>query len=231
MPNDEPVNVIRQDHKNPDLLFVGTEKAVHVSIDGGKTWTRFQNDMPVLGIQDLVIHPRENDLVVGTHGRGFFITDISPLQELTSKVLEKEVYLFDIEPKIQWVMPSQNTVAAQNFEGENEPHGVVINYYLKKSIPAGVSILVYDGYNLINELKGQGKAGLNSVMWGMTKRGRKRTPEEIAGYDREVVTGAIEPFYDYYDTNEYFGDPDEEVGITGLSLRTRVQRGPGMRGR
>ena len=74
-------------------------------------------------------------------------------------------------------------------------------------------------------------AGLNSVMWGMTKRGRKRTAEEVARWDHQVATGEKEPFYDYYDTNEFFGNPDEEVGKTGLSLRTRVQGEPGMRGR
>lgn len=68
-------------------------------------------------------------------------------------------------------------------------------------------------------------------MWGMTRRGRKRTPKEIARWDKEVATGEREPFYDYYDTNEFFGSPDEEVGITGLSLRTRVAWEPGMRGR
>ena len=68
-------------------------------------------------------------------------------------------------------------------------------------------------------------------MWGMTKRGRKRSAEEVAEWDEEVATGEREPFYDYYDTNEFFGDPEDEVGITGLSLRTRVAWEPGMRGR
>jgi hypothetical protein len=128
-------------------------------------------------------------------------------------------------------MPSQKTVSAQNFEGENEPHGVMINYSLNKDIVEGVTISVYDGSVLINELRGPGNAGLNSVMWGMTKRDRKRTAEEIAKYDEEVATGEREPFYDYYDTNEFFAEPDEEVGKTGLSLSTRVPWEPGMRGR
>ena len=87
LPVDEPVNVIREDHKNPNLLFVGTEKAVHVSLNGGDRWIRMQNNMPTAGVHDIVIHPRENDLVVGTHGRGSYIADISPLQELKPEVL------------------------------------------------------------------------------------------------------------------------------------------------
>ncbi len=85
--------------------------------------------------------------------------------------------------------------------------------------------------NQINELLGTGNAGLNSVEWGMTKRGRKRTTDEIAEYDEQVATGEREPYYDYYDTVDFYGDPDEEVGKTGLSLRTRVAWEPGMRGR
>jgi photosystem II stability/assembly factor-like uncharacterized protein len=231
LPQDEPVNVIREDHKNPNLLFIGTEKAVYVSIDGGKHWAQMKNNMPAAGIKDLVIHPRENDLVVGTHGRGFYIADISPLQEMTLEVLAKEVFLFDIEPKVQWVMPSQRAVSAQNFAGENEPYGVVFNYYLKDVLSNGVTFQVYDGSVLINELQGSGNAGFNNVVWGMTKRGRKRTAEEIARYDRRVTEGETEPFYDYYDTVDYFGNPDEEVDKRGFSLRTRVARAPGTRGR
>ena len=228
---DESINVIREDRKNPNLLFIGTDRTVYVTLDGGGHWTEMKNNLPTIPVKDMVIHPRENDLVLGTFGRGFFITDISPLQELTSDVLQKDAHLFAIEPKVQWVMPSQKTVSAQNFEGENEPHGVMINYSLNKDIADGVTISVYDGSVLINELRGPGNAGLNSVMWGMTKRDRKRTAEEHAKYDEEVATGEREPFYDYYDTNEFFAEPDEEVGKTGLSLSTRVPWEPGMLGR
>ena len=127
-------------------------------------------------------------------------------------------------------MPRQTAVADQNFEGENEPHGVMLNYYLESDIPEGVTLSVYDGAILINEFAGPGNAGLNSVMWGMTRRGRQRTPEEVARWDEEMQFGEPEPFYDYYDTNEFFGPPDDEVGRTGLSLRTRVQGEPGMEG-
>ncbi len=231
LPVDEPVNVIREDHKNPNLLFVGTEKAVHVSINGGDSWIRMQNNMPTAGVQDLVIHPRENDLVVGTHGRGFYIADISTLQELTPEVLARNVYLFDIEPKIQWVMPSQKAVSAQNFEGENEPHGVVVNYYLKEPVRDGVTISIYQGSTLLNEFAGLSDAGLNNVEWGMTKRKRKRTDEEIAIYDRRLARGSGNEFFDYYDTVDFFGDADDEVDKFGRSLRTRVHRNPEIRDR
>ena len=230
LPN-EPINVIRQDHKNPNLLFVGTDRTVYVTIDGGTNWHRLKNDLPTIPIHDLAIHPRENDLIVGTHGRGFYILDISPLQEINNIVLQSNAHLFNPKPKVQWIMPSQKAVADQNFEGENESHGVLIYYYLKNNISSGVKISIYDGQKLINELNGSGNRGLNSLMWGMTKRGRKKTEEEIANWDKEVATEEREPFYDYYDTNEYFLSKDEEVGKTGLSLNTRVAWEPGMKGR
>ena len=228
---DESINVIREDHKNPNLLFVGTDRTVHVSLDGGRSWHELKNNLPTIPVHDLVIHPRENDLVVGTFGRGFYIADISPLQELTEEVMDNDVHFFEIENKVQWVMPRQTAVADQNFEGENEPHGAMLNYYLKNSLPEGVKLSIYDGAILINEFEGAGNPGINSVMWGMTRRGRKKTPEEVARWDEQMRYGEPEPFYDYYDTNEFFGAADEEVGRTGLSLRTRVQGRPGMRGR
>jgi len=187
-----------------------------------------KNNLPTVPVHDLVIHPRENDLVVGTHGRGFFITDISPLQELTADVLAKDVYLFKIEPKVQWIMPHQPAVSAQNFAGENEPHGVVINYYMKQPVEGEITIKIFEGTRVINELKGSNKAGLNRVEWGMTKR-KPRTKQEIARWEKmQEYLKKDEEFFDYYDTVDYYGDPDEEVDKWGRSLRTRVHHPPGL---
>ena len=224
----ESVNVIREDHKNPDLLFIGTDKAVYVSIDGGQNWSKMKNNMPTIPVHDLVIHPRENDLVVGTHGRGFFITDISPLQELTPDVLLKDEYMFAVEPKVQWIMPSQKATSAQNFAGENESHAVVINYCLKQPMKGDVKFVVYDKNRVIDEFSGSKASGLNRVEWGMTWR-RKRTQEEIARWERwQKFMEEDEEFFDYYDTVEWYGDPDEEVDKWGRSLQTRVHQPPGL---
>lgn len=226
LPN-ESIDVIREDRKNPKLLFVGTDRTVYVTIDGGESWSELKNELPTIPVLDLVIHPRENDLVVGTFGRGFFITDISPLQELRGDVLKKEVHLFHIEPKVQWVMSSQPATSAQNFAGENEPHGAVINYYLKRKTRDGVKIQIFAGSVLINEIIGPGESGLNSSQWYMTKR-RKRTPEEQKEFEsRRPFMDEEEDFYDYYDTVDFYLNPDDEVNVLGQSLHTRVGvRGP-----
>ncbi|MFC1729334.1 WD40/YVTN/BNR-like repeat-containing protein [candidate division KSB1 bacterium] len=178
LPN-EPVNVIKEDLKNPDLLFIGTEFAVHLSIDGGRTWTKMKNNMPTQPVQDLVIHPRENDLIAGTHGRGIFITDISPLQELTPQVLAEDVHLFDIESKVNWVSNTSYASSSSNYWGQSEPRGVVINYYLRNTVIGDVRLVIYQGARMINEIEGENSAGINRIIWNMDQRLRERTDEEI----------------------------------------------------
>ena len=184
---------------------------------------RMKNNLPTIPVRDLVVHPRENDLVVGTFGRGFWITDISPLQELSESVLASDAHLFAAETRYQWVMPSQPAVSAQNFAGENEPYGVAVNYYLKDPVDA-VQITIFDGTKAINQMTGPGTAGLNRVQWVMTER-TPRSAEGIARWDRRFGPDADdddEEFFDYYDTVEYYGEVDEEVSSNGLSRRTRV---------
>jgi len=170
LPNDKSLNAVVQDHRNPDLLFVGTEQGVYVTLDGGKSWQSFTNNMPWVKVTDLVIHPRENDLVVGTYGRGIYITDICPLQELTGQVLGQEVYLFDIEPKDQHIYGG---IGNYQLKGDNhlftpnEPNAVVINYFLKQKI-GDVKVRIADASGtVLAALDGTGEPGLNTVLWNM----------------------------------------------------------------
>ena len=87
LPEMGPVYVVKEDLKNPNLLFAGTEFAVFYSADGGKKWAKLNNNMPTVAVHDLMIHPRDNDLIAATHGRGIWIMDdITPLQQLSEKV-------------------------------------------------------------------------------------------------------------------------------------------------
>ena len=115
---DKPINVVVEDLKNKDLLFVGNDRGVYASIDGGGHWVAFRANMPTVPVHDMVIHPRENDLVVGTYGRGMWITDIAPLREMNGTTLEKDLYLFDIEPKRRrgegaWGITSSTVIATR----------------------------------------------------------------------------------------------------------------------
>ncbi len=175
---DEPVNVIREHHKNSDLLFVGTEFAVYVSIDGGKNWNRMKNNMPTQPVQDLKIHPRENDLIVATHGRGIYIADISPLAELTQDVLAKDTYLFDVESKVRWVDNNMHESSSANFNGESEPIVIAAYYYLKQKSQGEIKIEVFKGDVLINKIEGTNEPGINKAVWDMTKRVERSEAEE-----------------------------------------------------
>ena len=228
LPDDEPVNVIRHDHKNPNLLFLGTEKQLYVSLDRGDTWQSLRNNMPNIPVKDLVIHTRENDLIVATYGRSFWIADISTLQEITQEVLANDVHLFDVEPQVLWVHSGQKQVAAhhQNYSGENAPKGSVVNYYLKSRVPGGVTVRIYRGPLLVNEYKGSGDPGLNSVEWHLTERIERTDEEKESAAQRIERTKNSALFFDYYDNHDHFGEPDDEVSVTGRPLGTWIQSLP-----
>jgi len=173
LPDGGPVYVIREDLKNKNLLFVGTEFDVFFSINSGKTWTDLSLNMPTVAFHDLMIHPRENDLIAGTHGRGIWILDdISPLQQITDKILSSESHLFDNErPGTQWLEISRGGYGRGNlyFAGENSAFGAPINFYLKEKPSNPVEIEITDAtgslkttYTLENV-----DAGVNRLMWDM----------------------------------------------------------------
>jgi len=164
LPN-KSINVIVEDPKNPNLLFVGVDFGIYFSIDGGKIWNEMKG-FPTQPVHDLKIHPREHDLIVGTHGRGFYIADITTLEEL-DRALGQDVYLFDIKPKVKWVARRGNVSASLNFNAPSEPNGMVINYYLNAPVSGNVVIQILDGARVIGETNGTNTAGINQVMWNM----------------------------------------------------------------
>ena len=180
----EPINVIREHHANPNLLFVGTEFAVYVSLNGGENWIRMKNNMPTQPVHDLKIHPRENDIIVATHGRGVYIADIFPLQELTDTVLAADAYLFSVEPKVKWVSNSSPNYATYNFSGESEPLASAIYYYLKDKPAGEVKVSIYQGKVLINEIKGTTEPGINKVYWNWDIRKELSEAEKKAAQQR-----------------------------------------------
>ncbi|MGB8958900.1 MAG: hypothetical protein WCC00_07820 [Candidatus Aminicenantales bacterium] len=172
-----PVNVVREDPRNPKLLFAGTDFGIYVSLDGGKAWLKLKADMPTQPVHDLKIHPRENDLIVATHGRGAYIADIKALQELTPDILAEDAHLFRVEPTVRWIGRNQRESSSSNFEGESEPLGLAISYLLKSKPKDGAMVQVFAGSLLLDEITGSTNVGLNTVYWRMTGR-RESTAEE-----------------------------------------------------
>ncbi|MES3034628.1 MAG: hypothetical protein V4813_11590 [Gemmatimonadota bacterium] len=130
-------HVIREDPKNRNLLYVGTEAGVWASWNRGTTWVSLRGALPVTPVRDMQIHPRDNDLLLATHGRGLYILDdLTPLQQLAT-AQPNDAELFDIRPSIRWNIWSRDgNLGQRTFAGENPPNGALISYYLK-SQPAG----------------------------------------------------------------------------------------------
>ena len=166
------VQVIREDPKNRSLLYVGTEFGLYVSINGGQHWQKFSNTYPTVRTDDIVVHPRENDLIVATHGRSVWIADdITPLQQLTPEVQSQDAYLFDIRPAVAWLNDQQHgqQVGGQRvFVGENAPRGTAISYYLKSAASGDVKISIADVEGkVVRMLEGTKSVGINRVIWNL----------------------------------------------------------------
>jgi photosystem II stability/assembly factor-like uncharacterized protein len=164
-----PINVVVQDRKARDLLIVGNDIGVFVSIDGGARWTQLKANLPTVAVHDLTIHPRENDLVLGTYGRAFWTGDITPLQELSAKTLDEAAHLFDVEPRARYGFSTQGTnyhLFGDKYLGvPNEPEALVVNYYLKADAGGAAKITVKDfSGKVVRELDGPSKAGLNRAL-------------------------------------------------------------------
>ena len=137
------------------------------------------NNMPNVPVKDLLVHPRDNDLVLGSYGRDFWITNISPLQELTGAVLAEPVHLFAIDPTVQritWQFAANDYLFGQrHLQTPNQTNGMAIRYYLKSQAPAAPAIVITDSTGReVAKLQGTSTAGINTVVWTMRPQGEGR---------------------------------------------------------
>ncbi len=202
LPDEDSIYVILEGEKNQDLLFLGSEKSLRVSLDRGQHWTRMPATFPTVAVHDLVIQPREGDLVIGTHGRSIWTMDINGLEALTADNLDKDVvlakpqnvYLFGLMTGTPWD-------GDQVFQASNTQPGTLIQYFLKNEVKGGVKVMISspDGER-VQELSGSGKAGLNVVRWngrvlGRPSPGDFRISITVGGkeYLNSVRVSQIEP--------------------------------------
>ena len=163
------VYVIKEDPRNQNLLYVGTEFGLFVSIDRGANWTRWKG-LPTVAVYDLVVHPRDNDLVLGTHGRSIIVfDDITPLQQLSPAVLSAASHVFEIGPATQYI-PNENGwfLGGRSFRAPNRALGAFVNYHLRTEAKSDVTISISDAAGkVVRQLKGPKTAGLNRVAWDL----------------------------------------------------------------
>jgi len=141
LPANGSVWAIAEDHVNPNLLFVGTEFGLYFSIDGGQKWIQLRSGLPTIQVRDLAIQRRENDLVVGTFGRGFYILDnYAPLRLLKPEMLKQEGLLFPVKDALMYIQAQPLGGRGKSFQGEsyytadNPPFGATFTYYLKEEL-------------------------------------------------------------------------------------------------
>lgn len=235
LPKGSTINVIREHHKNPDLLFIGTERGAFFSLNRGNRWIKIQNDFPIVPVDDIAIHPRDNDLIFGTHGRSIWILDdISPLEKLTPDVLELPCHLFEIRPATVFNFFSRRAhydfkglFGHKIFRAPNPPYGAIISYYLRCDIDDEVKIIIKDGTGTkIRELKGTGMSGINRVIWdlrhGYPSPSPPAKPEMKTG--PSVVPGEYRIILKYLDHELTKTVVVEENTKVNLSLEERTQQ-------
>lgn len=164
------INALREDPVNPNLLFVGTEFNLFVSIDGAKSWKLFSTGLPTVRVDDILIHPREKDLIIATHGRSLWIADdISPLEQLASAA-GTTVKLFDPRPAVQWKsdLTATRRATARQFRGDNPQGGTAFSFWAQSDMgDAKFEVLNAQG-QVVSTMNMPAKAGMNRVQWAMT---------------------------------------------------------------
>ena len=160
---DESVNVIREDTVNPDVLYVGTDRGVYVSLDRGAHWDSLQANLPNVPVHDLAVHPRERELIAGTHGRSVWIVDVLPLQEL-SKVRSEAVHLFPVE-KMQ-ADRGWRSAAPRWFDDSDDQPKLSLPFWAKAAGAAQLSVLDKNG-NVVRKLAIDAKTGINTASWDL----------------------------------------------------------------
>ncbi len=167
LPGDGHVHIIREDPLNRDLLYVGTEFGLFISLDAGKTWHKHQH-LPTVPVHDLVVHPRDRELVIGTHGRGIWIMDALPLQDLAGAA----VRLLPIRPATAYRPEYKHNLGIKSYVGTNAPYGAGIYVYLRDQPAQAPTVTIFDLQGRkVADLKTAATAGLQRLAWDLNHAG------------------------------------------------------------
>lgn len=134
LPKSGTVHTIEQDYLNPDLLFAGTEFGIFFTTDGGKMWTKLSNGLPTIPVRDIAIQKRENDLVIATFGRGFYVLDnYTPLRDVKEDLIEKDAHIFPVKDALMYIRnEGRYGQGSSYFKASNPEYGAVFTYYVKE---------------------------------------------------------------------------------------------------
>jgi photosystem II stability/assembly factor-like uncharacterized protein len=200
-------HVVKEDLVNKDLVFVGTEFGLWVSLDGGRQWAQYTGgDFPNVAVWDLAIHPRDKDLVIATHGRGIWIIDdLTPLRALTPDLLAKEAAFIEARPTVQQ-LPAGGGWASGDavFVGDNPTDEAVITYYQQKRHIFGdlkIEILDSNG-KVLSAVPGSMRRGLNRATWSMRLKAPRVPTAASADFGAAVGPRVLPGTYTVRMTND-----------------------------
>jgi photosystem II stability/assembly factor-like uncharacterized protein len=168
------VQVVREDPKDKNLLYIGTELDIFASWDRGKSWASLRNNLPPVSVRDIRIHPREHDLIVATHGRGIWILDdITPLRQIAS-ALSSEAKLFEPRPAVRWTIWNRDADRGNKvYVADNPPFGALLYYYVKSAPTQPVTLSINDasGKTIRTVRVADSKPGINRAVWDLRQEG------------------------------------------------------------
>ena len=194
LPETAFVWVVREDTRNANLLYAGTEIGLFASLSGGKDWIRLHlKNLPPVAVHDILVHPRENDLILGTHGRGIWIfDDAAAIQGMTAEISRQPAYLFDVRPSLRFTeRPYRYGIGDAVFQGSNPSYGAPLTFYLreepKKDGEIKIEIVDDSGKVLRTLQKIKAEAGLNRVTWDLRTEG-PRPWREFQAEEQELFS-------------------------------------------
>ena len=184
LPQNDYVKVVREDSQNSKLLYAGMEHGIYASWDGGKKWSAIMNNLPPVSVRDIKIQTIENDLVIGTHGRGAWILDdIAPLQEMAN-TKSSGLHIFQPRTTYRWQMSRMDASQGQReYRAENPPYGAIISFHLATGKIDTVKIKIADSEgNHVSEFKvDEPKPGFNRTAWNLRYDGAVSLATPITG--------------------------------------------------
>ncbi len=169
LPANRVARTIRQDPRNPKLLYLATEFGLFISPDDGGQWVPFRANMPLMPFNDVLVHPRDNALVLASHARGVWVLDqVNALQELSPQIMDETAHLFSMQPAYQIRTTNLRPHTGDMlFRGENPAPAALIDYWVKTAdTPITVTIRDSAG-RTVQQIKGSSKRGINRVSWNL----------------------------------------------------------------
>jgi photosystem II stability/assembly factor-like uncharacterized protein len=184
-------HVIKEDNVNPNLLFIGTEFGLWISVDGGQRWAQYKGaNFPAVAVRDIFIHPRTSDMILATHGRGIWIVDdISPLRALTQDLMSEYAKFLPVPAAIQWMETFGGWSEGDGtFVGPNHPTDAIIPYYQRsRHIYGDMKIEVLDQQGkLVDTLASSGHRGLNRAVWSMHMKPPQTPPAATGAFGAAI---------------------------------------------